>query len=270
MSIKKECPICGKVFETYPSVNKITCSKKCSSERLKETMKGENNPNFGNRWTDEQRRCFSDYQKSIGDVISARVKSDWEDNDERKKKTSELQSKLAKERIGEKNPFYGKKHSDETKNKIKRTFEDIGRRMPDENKSDYRIYYEESNWIEKMFDKVENGLELLNEHGIFNSKSNSNGVVRDHIIGKRYGFNNRIFPEILRHPCNCQIITNAENISKAHKFKKGSKINECHMSLVELFERIKNFNGMWLEQELVEELIKNYLNGHRWVRKEVV
>ena len=55
--------------------------------------------------------------------MSEKIKKSWEGADERRKNTSELQSALGKERIGEKNPFYGKKHTDETKDKIKLTFE---------------------------------------------------------------------------------------------------------------------------------------------------
>lgn len=175
-------------------------------------------------------------------------------------------SKLSKERAGEKNPFFGKSHSDETKQKIKDTFELIGRKTPEKDKNDIQIYYEKSNWICRMFDIVENGMIMIEQFGIFNSHKNSNGVVRDHILGRKYGYNNGIFPEILRHPANCQIIRSSENISKAHTYKNKNTILDTHISIDELFYNIKNYKLEWIEQELVLQFIKQYENGDRWER----
>lgn len=183
----------------------------------------------------------------------------WVGADERRENTSEL----GKERIGEKNTFYGKKHSEETINKIKNTFELIGRKIPDEDKSDYKIYYEYSDWVDNMFDFVENGVELISLHGVFNSYSNTGGVVRDYMLGRRFGFENKIFPEILRHPCNCQIIHNSENIRKAHSGKKNHKIIDSIITIDELFNRIKNYNGNWSEHNIVIRLIEKYEKGER-------
>jgi len=263
----KTCSICDNTFETYPSVDRKTCSKECRSKHTSINQSGKNNPNYGNKWNDEQRKNLSDYQKSISHIISKRVKDDWKDNDSRRNETSRLQSKLAKERVGEKNSFYGKKHTEETKNKIKQTFEKIGRKTPDVEKSDYEIYYKESNWIAYMFDIVDDGILMLETHGIFNNKNNGNGVVRDHIIGRRFGFNNNVFPEILRHPSNCQILTNKENVSKAHKYKSGNEIKDISMSLEELFSRIREYKEDWKEQECVLDFIECYENGKRWKRK---
>ena len=265
--IIKNCPICGTEYETYPSIDRKTCSKECRSKYTSITQSGKNNPNYGNKWSDEQRKKLSDYQKSISHIISERVKNDWKDNEIRKNATSKLQSKLGKERVGVKNGFYGKKHTEETKNKIKQTFEKIGRKIPDDKKSDYIVYYEESNWIACMFDIIDDGILMLETNGIFNSRNNSNGVVRDHIIGRRYGFNNKVFPEILRHPCNCQILTNKENVSKAHKHKTGSEIKDISLSLDELFNKIRAFEKPWVEQDRVIKLIEDYEKGKRWERK---
>lgn len=85
-----------------------------------------------------------------------------------------------------------------------------------------------------MFDKIEdpNQMKLLEEIGV-KSSTNKNGVVRDHIYGRKNGFHNKVFPEILRHPCNCQVITHGENVSKGHRNK----------NLEELFRKIKLYDG---------------------------
>ena len=41
--------------------------------------------------------------------------------------------------------------------------------------------------------------------------------VRDHIFGRKNGFVLGVFPEIIRHPANCQIITHSDNIKKSLK-----------------------------------------------------
>lgn len=50
MSIKKNCPVCGKEFITYPSEIKSGggkhCSKKCMGESFKKSRLGENHPNW--------------------------------------------------------------------------------------------------------------------------------------------------------------------------------------------------------------------------------
>lgn len=61
---------------------------------------GEKNSNYGHKWTAEKRSDASKRMKNI--------------SDERKKKLSDA----AKKRTGNKNPFYGKTHTDATKERI--------------------------------------------------------------------------------------------------------------------------------------------------------
>jgi hypothetical protein len=238
---------------------------------------GKNNPNYGNNWSEEQRQKASNYFKSISHKISERVKEDWANDEERKQRASELMSQTMSQMIGEKNHFYNKTHTEETKNVIgnksknkftieynnsyRKTMEDRGHWIPLDQKPEKEIYFKESNWINKMFDIVPNGIQLLNEHGMFHCSLNKNGVVRDHIVGRKHGFEIKVFPEIMRHPCNCQIITHKENISKG---QKGKNRPDRDIEIKELFERIKSYNGKWLEQKLVLSLIKDYESGKRW------
>lgn len=72
--------------------------KKLISEMASRRVR-EANPNYGNHWSEEQRRKAS--EKKMRKNLS----------DETLKKMSET----ARKRVGEKNPFYGKHHSAETK-----------------------------------------------------------------------------------------------------------------------------------------------------------
>lgn len=265
------CPVCGIEYETYPSNPKKTCSKKCMG--INQT--GENNPNFGKKWSDEQRQRASEYQQSVSHIISERVKGHWDGNDERRKATA---LKMAETRPGD-GVWLGRKHSDESKQLIglkssakfteeyksnyRKTMEDNGRWVPLDEKSDYEIYYKEADWIERMFDIVYNGIAMINEYGVFNPSTNYNGVVRDHIVGRKYGYAHRVFPQILRHPSNCQIIQQPQNKAKGHR---GKNRPDCDITLKELFERIRSYNGEWSEHNLVLSLIKDYESGKRWER----
>jgi hypothetical protein len=48
----RTCPTCGEDFATDPSTDSTYCSHECMREHYKERMKGENNPNYGNRHED--------------------------------------------------------------------------------------------------------------------------------------------------------------------------------------------------------------------------
>ena len=85
---------------------------------------GEKNPNYGNKWADDQKKKASERMKNNRESFfySCNGKT-YEElfGDEKAKELKENLSKLAKEKKGEKNPFYGKKHTDETKLKISKS-----------------------------------------------------------------------------------------------------------------------------------------------------
>ena len=72
-----------------------------------------------------------------------------------------------------------------------------------------------------------------------------------------------VFPQILRHPANCQILTAKDNIKK----KNGRYIDADHLTIDELFDRIESYAGNWIEQELCIALISEYKSGQRYERK---
>lgn len=129
--------------------------------------------------------------------------------------------------------------------------------IPLEDLDAFTIYKRECYWIQPMWNLIQdtNQLELLSRLKVFHPVKNSKGCVRDHLFTKFDGFTAGVYPEILRHPANCRIITHAENASK------GSK--SC-ISLDTLFDLIYSYDGTWPEHCLVLELMVKYQDGSRW------
>lgn len=74
---------------------------------------------------------------------------------------------------------------------------------------------------------------LVEQHGWYkasNRGNNLSGVSRDHMVSCKYGFENNIPVEHIRHPANCKLIIQKEN---------SAKHSNCSISYSELLERIK-------------------------------
>ena len=99
--------------------NKLTIEEK---EKYSEKYRGEKNPNYGNKWTEEQRKRLSEYRKEYFKThIHHQKGKTYEEmfGELRAKEMKEEISKRSSLRYGEKNSFYGKHHSEETKQKIR-------------------------------------------------------------------------------------------------------------------------------------------------------
>lgn len=267
--IMKECPVCGVEFKTYPIRERNTCSKKCMG--IYQT--GENNPNYGVSWSKEQREAASKRQLENSEELSKRTKESWVGADERRSAASKLQSQLGKKRIGVKNPFYGKSHTEDTKKvisikskeKFTKEFKETQRGImeakghwrPLDEVEPYHLYRNKADWIARMWDIVPSEYDIK-QVGIFNVATNPKGLVRDHKLGRRLGFELGIFPELLRHPMNCQIIPHKQNVEKAVE-------DDSIITHFELFTSIYNYKEPWDEQDLCLSLIEKYFNGERYV-----
>lgn len=64
-----------------------------------------------------------------------------------------------------------------------------------------------------MFDIVD--FQLFEKYGIWHYNKNKNGLVRDHKYSRGSGYKNSVFPEILRHPSNCHLISHSRNVQLA-------------------------------------------------------
>lgn len=91
-------------------------------KKLSEKMRGEGNPNYGNYWTHEMRRKMSEYWKKYYSEHECTLKGKTYEEiygEEKAKELKEKMSERSKLRIGEKNSFYGKHHSEKTKETIR-------------------------------------------------------------------------------------------------------------------------------------------------------
>ena len=74
---------------------------------------------------------------------------------------------------------------------------------------------------------------LLQEYGMFNPKTNKNGVSRDHRLSINHGKINKIDPSIMSHPANCKLMLQSENKAKQHS--SSITLKEL-LILIELWE----------------------------------
>ena len=278
-----KCYSCNNILSRHVSEFKKTipkylfCSRECkhkhghlypcSEERKKfysEKFAGENNPNYNNKWSEEQREALSekcierykdqDYYEKFCDANRNRA---W--SEEGKKSLSEAvrkrmiglsrpHSEESKIKIGIKSK---EKWTEEYKNKHKDTMIKLGYYKSEEDKTESEIYFNQANWIERMFDYITDPiqLEMLNSLGVF-SANNTKGIVRDHIYGRVNGFKNKVPYYIVRHPSNCQLLTTRQNVQKAWNGDMG-------ISLEDLYQKILEFDMEWGEQELCVNYIKS-------------
>lgn len=242
---KVNCAFCGndkliRPCEAKRESKAFYCDKEC--KRLSQVGKkwgkpigfGENNPNYGKKWPTEKKLQAS--QKTIQRYVDF----------------PELRIKSGSANRGQKfSPTRRKRMSDGKLN---------ANRHLRQYRSNWQQYRLDTNWIDNMFTLAsEDEGNLIKELGVYDPIKNVIGVVRDHKFSRRDGFKNKVYPELLRHPSNCQIITNQQNCSK-----QGSS----SVSLKELFEFIRRYDKSWTEQQSCLELITKYETGMKYEFKK--
>lgn len=112
------------------------------------------------------------------------------------------------------------------------------RKYERKNLNEYQKYYKECQFDFNLSDYPnEFDFSLIEKYGWYQAKNhgnNLNGVSRDHMISIKYGFENKISSEIIRHPANCQLMIHNENVRK----HKG-----CSITLDELLNRIDTWGS---------------------------
>lgn len=268
-----QCTICHNHFTRYVSKNLPVpkfCSNKCKGQWYSANLKGENNPNFGKKWSIKQRELQSKLMKS-------KITDEWRQKVGSGNRGKKFSAERIKANHGHRLPSsYSHPHSNESKQRIahaskmkfetpgykekmRKKMEENGFCIPLEDKADWDIYkieYHFNGPLHYFINTLEEQ-ESLHQLGLFNAATNPKGLVRDHIFSRKNGFENGIFCEIIRHPANCQIITHSENVSKK---------NKSIITIDNLFEKIKSFNRDWHEHSAALMLIDRYLNGERWSR----
>jgi len=259
----KTCVICSIEFKTKRR-NQQTCSKVCMGKNFR----GANNPNFGNKWTDEQKLAGSflkkkqfaesdEYRYKAGasnrgvKFSSERIKSMHTNRHPDSYK--HYPSDEVKQMIGQKSK---EKWTDEYRENHRLTMENLGYWVPLKDKDPYDIYYKTANWQGSMIDHFDNiAKEKLKEFGIF-GKNNTRGWVRDHIVSRMIGYEFKLPDYIIRHPANLQFIPHSDNVSKGFLERRLTS-NEKENIIHALLGKIKNYNIAWEEQEVCLEYIRN-------------
>ena len=272
-----KCNKCGKECSFIPTyfykldLNTFKC-KQCK-------LHGEGNPNYGNKWPNELK-------EKVSKIIKSRVDENYrlncskgmkgkkvsEESKLKRKKTNDLKrlngyikpemSEETKQKIGYKSSL---KFTDEYKQKMRVINEERGVWIPLNKKNEYRFYRDMSNWFGQVINENTIGVDKLKIGKLYDKNNrNKNSYVRDHIFGRKNGFVLEVFPEIIRHPANCQIITHSDNI------KKSLKNDDSDIKLLDLFNRIINWNGDYFEQSLCEKLIDDYNNGLRYDKEKYI
>lgn len=94
------------------------------------------------------------------------------------------------------------------------------------------------------------GYDLYEKYGMY-SLSNKEGMHRDHIISKEYGWEHNIPPEVIAHPANCRFISQKFNCMKN---------SSCDLTIEELYDRI----SLWecgLELPKTRNKVEEYYNS---------
>jgi len=246
------CDNCGKSYKRYPSQiqgKTKCCSFECKHALQKISFIGKDNPNYRKGIHCEISICpicgnKKDYRAEVCVNCYERHTFLGKHHTEETKRIIGIKSK---EKF---TPLFKKKHRE--------TMERLGRWFPEDIQKEYRVYFVMCNWDFGNNSAIKN-YQLLCKHGFFCATSNINGVVRDHIFSRRDGFKNNVFPKILKHPANCQFLTNVGNI------KKGSI---SPISLTDLFDKIQKYNGDYKNHNTCLNLIASYKNGKRYTSKK--
>lgn len=112
------------IIKKMAKTNKEKYEKLSENEKIKysEKYKGMKNPNFGNKWTKEMRENMSkkikEYFKNHQHYKTGK-KHEEIYGEEKAKEINDKLSKTASSRIGDKNVFFGKHHSEKTKNHLR-------------------------------------------------------------------------------------------------------------------------------------------------------
>ncbi len=111
------------------------------------------------------------------------------------------------------------------------------RKNDKKNLTEYQKYYKNCQFQFNLSDYPnEFDFGLINKYGWYQAKNhgnNLNGISRDHMISVKFGYENNINPEIIKHPANCRLMQHSEN---------SSKWKTCSITLKELIVKINNWN----------------------------
>lgn len=117
-----------------------------------------------------------------------------------------------------------------------------------DNKTEKELYYLQCDFkfSEKIYPFIK-GYELLEKYSWYNQFKNwIEGLVKDHRVSKIYGYLNKINPNLISHPANCEFMLQLDNSSKSRK---------CSITVEELKEQIIEWDNKYgvYNQEIYNE-----------------
>lgn len=272
------CNYCNSNVNKYPCHvkpgKKNFCNVKCKNEWQKEFLIGSSNPNFGNNWTNDKKESQSiliktkvdkDYRLKCAAGMSGKKVS--EETKEKRKKTilsnggyKTNHSKETREKIGIKSK---EKFTEEFKKTRYNKMVSLGYWFAKDKIEDYKFYAKLSNWDSDIFKFNLLGFKKLEIFGLWHHVHNKKGVVRDHRFSRKSGFLQNVFPELIKHPVNCELITHADNIRK----QQSKTICSDSISLEHLFTLIENYNHYYEYNDRCKLLINMYRSGNRYAKE---
>jgi hypothetical protein len=183
------------------------------------------------------KECYTLFESSISDERKFCTKScSVKFSNSRRKHSEETKSKI-KETLEKSRP---KKEKEKIIRKITRNCKNcentifLPKIICDECKINYYNYYRKATTFDFDVNQYKNRLDydLVEKHGWYspsNKGNNLNGVSKDHMYSVREGFINGVDPEIIKHPANCRLMIHNEN---------NKKNTKCSITLEELLDRI--------------------------------
>jgi hypothetical protein len=277
---KLQCINCNEIqYVTAHYYVRIDANNNVCKRCVNKSLIGSKNPNYGKKWSEEQRKKQSELIKSKvddnyradcakgmnGKIVDETVKLKRRNTLIKKYgslKTMTTHTEESKKLIGEKS---AKKFTNEYKKRLRILNEERGNYIKLNEKNDYLFYRDVSNWDGLILSNDIIGIEKLKQNSFY-SKDNRNrdALVRDHMYSRRCGFDNGVFPEIIKHPANCQIISHSDNIKK-------SKSNwDCIITLDELIDRIINWKAVYIDHIECILFIQKYLKGERYNKENYI
>lgn len=289
---KKSKILCGECYNKKHTIVCTNCNRSCnftphhflkldvlSFKCKKCKLNGEGNPNFGKKWSESKKIKQSILIKSKVDenyrLSCSKGMKGKQVSEETKKMKNETMLKtygklslsnghneLTKKKIGLKSK---EKFTKEYNKKIRKLNEEKGFWIPLNKKNDYKFYRELSNWKSLKINENIVGYEKLKLYNFYDKNNrNKDSLVRDHMYGRKNGFNMGVYPELIRHPANCQLISHSENI------KKSKKDNDSVITLDELFDKIINWSDFYEEQENCIIFVEEYKKGLRYSKQNYI
>ena len=230
-------------------------------EQWSKMNRGENNGNYGKKWSAEQRTTFSETKRlqfqenpelayecgksNRGIKFDAeRIAAMHRNRDSNS--YSHPHNIESRKLIGAKSK---EKWTDDYKAKHRKKMEDTGHWIPLKDVSPYKLYFKNANWVENMieyFNPTE--IEHFKLYGLFSSKHNPKGYVRDHIVPRKMGYEFGIPEYIMRHPENLQFISHRDNIIKGFSDRKLTGPDKVAI-IDALLLKIINYDKLWKEQD---------------------